>query len=278
MARGVGLAEVLFLLSTLGANGGWLWALIIAAAVILVAIAVAARIASRRSGRLAAVFGAVVGFAAFVVPVCAPAFALGHVSLVRAASVLWALIARSWICAVPLAVVCWIGTSYWRSQSGDEFWSGPGGAIVRGGLVAGLVALPVRLGLGFYSAGRDLSWVGAGALPLRSYPWIFAFTVSLSGIGRGAVVTGVLAAWRPPRWLGALIGGALLATVAGLSWYLEVLPHADLMAADAAFRTTMIVHALSQAVPALITGAVAGSYAQKWTSPETRKEFRGQTT
>jgi hypothetical protein len=165
--------------------------------------------------------------------------------------------------ALPLAVSCWIGANYWRLDSWREFWRGRSGAIVKGGLAAGLLLLPLSLLLGWYKVASVQQYVQARQASLPPFYWELRIERSLSQIRNGAVITALLVCWRPHPWRGALAGSGIAAGFSAPLLFSTLTNYASALGPvwhDAHWL------ALQSAEIALyvILGAIAGSFAGRW--------------
>jgi hypothetical protein len=271
----------------------WLSRVLVAGLVIITALVTAVLIRPQRPERLAAAVGAVGGMIVCVLPELAPHLPLRDIATSILAG-LWAqafsLATESlrfwlgdllsgrlelanrlsfwfWDLVLPLTVSCWIGANYWRSGSWRRFWRAPGGAILKGGLVAGAVGIPLSVASSWWRhakieelmahmPGRRLHM----ARPwLPGYPWIDWIVASLSGIAGAAVVTALLVSWRPKPLVGAFAGIGLTVGLWAISLaLLSRTPHAPF-----GLQTMLSVSAVGL-LKAAIVGGIAGSFAGRW--------------
>jgi len=270
----IGLAMALFFFLSLGGNApegspfrgpvlSWVWVLVGGAVVIAVALALAAVLTPQRPGPVAATVGGLGGLFMFVLPnVWISLSSLADGSLDRPLRELYVVFAWCWADALPLAVACWAGASCWHSDSWSRYWQGAGGAVVRGGVVAGVVCLPVLVGLRFYVGVVGSGILGVEDSGLRWFPWLVVTAQSLASIPRGAVVTALLASSRPSRWLGALMGAVLLGALALVLLYVTISDRVSFFFGE--FRPLLLPTVLLEIVPAIVIGGIAGSYAGQW--------------
>jgi hypothetical protein len=272
----------------------WLSRVLVAGLVIITALVSAVLMRPQRPERFAAAVGAVGGMLVWVLPELAPHLPLRDIATSILAG-FWAeafsLAAESlrfWLAALfsgqlgfgarsafgwffilvlPLTVSCWVGANYWRSGSWRRFWRGPGGAILKGGLVAGAVGGPLSVAgarwrhakieeLTAHMPGRRLHT----ARPwLPGYPWTDWIVASLTGIAGAAVLTALLVSWRPKPLVGAFAGIGLTLGLSALWLALYSLR------AHAPFGLqTMLALSAVGLLKAAIVGGIAGSFAGRW--------------
>jgi len=273
LIAGVGLGMGLFFFVPLGSGGtggspflgtvsSWLCVLAWAAVVISVALITTAVLTPQRPGPVAAAVGALGGFLLLVLPnVWISLFWLLDRSVEHPLRELWTLFACCWEDSLPLAVACWLGASYWQSDSWSRFWQGAGGAVVKGGLVAGLVCLPVIVALRLYDAALVTAFLKARVPPLEWFVWAVVVAQSLGGVTRGAVVTALFLSWRPRRWLGGVAGAVLLVAIAFPTLRIEVTDNFGFFIEN---RSLLVSTVLLRLLPAAVIGGIAGSYAGRW--------------
>ena len=166
----------------------------------------------------------------------------------------------------PLAVGCWIAADYWRCESSTSFWRGPSGAIVRGGLAAGLLAVAIAVPMG--------DWLHHSVLSPRFAPLgsILSVLSHFSSLPLLAVVTAILARWRPSPVLGAFAGMGLALGVTGVIVLPTVAPllspglHAAgyLHSFDRYHTLAGWLRALYRVLINAAMAALAGSFAGRW--------------
>ncbi len=271
-AEGIGLGMAVCLLASLGTRWApflapvlwWLRLLLEALVVMVAALGLAVWISPRRPGPTAALVGALVGFGAampaqlWTLQTMQPS----HPSGQPLADSL-ALVAQCWNYAAVLGVSCWLVADRWRAASWCSFWAGAGGAVARGGTIAGAISLPILISLHAYSGIVIDMLLGIKASAPDPLAWAGIVAQSLSGIPKGMVVTALLAAFRPSPLRGALAGMGILLSVAVVSLYADVSSHAYNYAVEC--RPLLLPTVLLKVVPAIAIGGIAGSYAARWT-------------
>ena len=169
--------------------------------------------------------------------------------------------------ALPLAVACWLGANYWRSDSWQRFWRGPGGAILRGGLVAGAICMPLSIAAGWWRYERLQELREHIATPLHpgrpwpGYPWGNLLVSSPSGITSGAVIAAILATRRPKPVVGAFAGSGLVLGIGVL--FLALSLWTSPPPEPFGLRTVLALQVPRLLVSAVL-GAIAGSFAGRW--------------
>lgn len=264
--------------------------LLLAAPVVVVSLVSGVLIRPQRPERLAATVGAVAGFCVFgvrfILPLASLLPRLGEmISLLLAGlpvyggrigpplippdlrKVVSIAFGVASFCGLPLAISCWLGANYWRSASWRQFWRGPGGAILRGGLVAGAVCVPLSIVAGWWhyerleELGRHLPAASYHYAPWPGYPWGHLLVSSPSGITTGAVIVALLAQWRPHPALGAFAGSGILLGTGALFLALSLCtspPHVPF-----GLRTALALQ-VPRLLVSVVLGAVAGSFAGRW--------------
>jgi hypothetical protein len=180
--------------------------------------------------------------------------------------------------ALTFAVICWLAANYWRIGSWEKFRRGPGGAILKGGIIAGLIVLPISFILDWYQLTvllpqyiKQLTVAGKHFTPQSFHPyhfsWVWLLVSELRGIISGAVIAAILAPLRPKPGLGAFAGGGLVLGMAALSYLLPRLSGQPL-SIPPVFAGVYILRALSRG----LSGAIAGSFAGRWSDIEIAKE------
>jgi hypothetical protein len=271
----------------------WLSRVLLAALVIITALVSAVLIRPQRPERIAAAVGAVGGMLVWVLPEVWPGLPLRNIGtsiLAGSWAQVFSLAAESlrfwltdllsgrlelanrlffWFCPVvlPPTVSCWIGANYWRSGSWQRFWRGPGGAILKGGLVAGAVGIPLSVASSWWRHAEVQELMAH--MPARSphmvrplppgYPWAGWALSSLSGIAGAAVVTALLVSWRPKPLVGAFAGVGLMLGLSALSLAMLSRTPGPLFG----FRTTLDLSVV-WLLKAAIVGGIAGSFAGRW--------------
>jgi hypothetical protein len=166
-----------------------------------------------------------------------------------------------WIAGLPAAVAGWVGARYWRAGSWGRFWKGPGGAIVRGGLVVGALGLVLEL-VRWEAVLRPTARAMAGEGDVVGGPVRVSqvIVLNLSAVAYGAMVTALLVGWRPrPTW-GAFAGSGTALALFGLS-LLDII-----VSGSAALGPVHLLDAVavSAAVVRMLEGAAAGAFAGDW--------------
>ncbi|KPJ64379.1 hypothetical protein AMK68_01775 [candidate division KD3-62 bacterium DG_56] len=270
-----GVAMALFFFAALGADytpragvaetfwNLWVWPrlarLLTALAVVLAGLVSGCLLRRQRPERLAAVVGGIGGLLALVLPAVLEHGDGTIVGPLRNLVQLW------WSWGLPLAVACWLGASYWRSDTRRDFWAGPSGAIIRGGVVAGLLVLPLRVPLRWYHHSLVSRWAAAHFPSAPSYHWsaevVWIVVGGLSAIAAAAVITALLVSWRPTPWSGAFAGSGITAGLHGI-YFAGLLSVGSL--APAELREALLRILLLDVAIYVVMGAIAGSFAGRW--------------
>ena len=260
----------------------WLSRLLISAPVIALGIVVGCLTRPQRPERRAAVIGAL-GSLPIVLPVVFPLDALqrllvivlgggsweqirahfyGYLSLWWLANAAYLMLSLSFMLGVGAAVAGWVGANYWRCGNWAQFWRGPGGAIVKGGLVAGTVGavLSVARWFGPVGAAMRSEALALGMVWLPPPFWFIAI-LPLGGVCSGAVITALLVSWRPRPIIGAFAGSGIVLGLfsAGMiygAWARGTTAHATPSLASVSVLSLLFITA--------VTGAIAGSFAGRW--------------
>ncbi len=220
-----------------------------------------------RPERLAAVAGGIGGFLVLALP-----YIRNYRPASTPALLLDGLI-TTWVMALPLAVSCWTGANYWRLDSWREFWRGPSGAIVKGGLAAGLLLLPLSLLLWWYREASIQQLIQARQASLPPFYWELRILRSLGQIGNGAVIAALLACWRPPRWRGALAGSGIAVGYSAPLLFRTLTNYTTALGPvwhDAHWLALQSAEIVRYAILA----AIAGSFAGRWEVEPTRDQPR----
>jgi hypothetical protein len=209
----------------------------------------------QRPERVAAVVGGIGGLCALVLPwVLMTSRGESATASVLKVVVWW------WAQGLPLAVACWLGANYWRSDTGPDLWNGPSGAIVRGGVVAGLLVVPLRIPVAWYHHTLVRGYAAAHALHVPAFHWgIYALGFA-SAIPAAAAITALLASWRPRPWWGAFAGSGIAAGVAGIGMAFSL----SLGTPPSGAREGLLLTTLLYASLYIVMGAIAGSFAGRW--------------
>ena len=220
-------------------------------AIPIVVAAIAAGVLTRPcSPRRAAWVGGLGGFACISLPHFL-SWPLGKIHGLQALS--FAVLVSGYF-SLPLAVGCWIGTDYWRRESLQSFWRGPSGAVLRGGLIAGIVGTVIFLLL-------DL-WVHfrlSVRFPSPMVALLFLLFRRLGSIPQLALLAAVLARWRPSPMVGAFAGAGIAFGVAGALVFPVVAPLALPLS-----NLLSSLDLYGRLVIGLISAAIAGSFAGRW--------------
>jgi hypothetical protein len=250
----------------------WLSQSAVALTTITVVLVTACRLRAQRPERLAARLAAVVSFLALPMYLAMPLVrgvphgAGPYSSLYFAQVFVLQLFRFSWAFLLPLAVSCWVGARYWRADNWAAFWRGPGGAILKGGLVAGGVGVALSFAGASYSWSHTAEFAAKAGLRvpfLLTYHWWLQLLTSLPAITQGAVITALLASWRPNLVLGAFAGSGLSAGVTVLSFI-------GLLASYVPIRSVSSHDLLglgsvwTMFPQAVLLGAIAGVFAGRW--------------
>jgi hypothetical protein len=162
-------------------------------------------------------------------------------------------------------VSAWVGATYWRRGNWATFWRGPGGAVVRGGLSAGAVALALDAALWYGPVGSALRAAVAARGMTTPAPdadlFLRLFILALGQIPGSAVITALLVSRRPAALAGAFAGSGIAVCLMGVSmaysaWQLQGVAHPA--AATAPGLMVMLLFA------AAARGATAGIFAGRW--------------
>jgi len=239
---------------------------LLAMSVIAAAIGTGVVTRCRRPERLAAYIGALGALAVFTLPrVFAPLPPHAHhgPTLNRVlGAVIW-----YWIVGAPLVLACWLGANHLRQVTWQRFVRGPGGAIVRAGVVALVLTLPVCVSLWWYTYPTPRGYYQLGHPP-AVFPWrdFLVLLAFLPGALPGAALfAALLAPIRPTRLLGAFAGGGIAVALS----VLFLLP-LMMLASGATDPVLYRMHQLSLRVEAIkclsfvVMGVVAGSFAGRW--------------
>jgi len=168
---------------------------------------------------------------------------------------------------IGAAVAAWVGANYWRRGNWTEFWRGPGGAIVKGGLVAGTVGAVLSIARWF---GPMESYMRSEAVALgaiwRPHPIWHVVIPHLAGVCGCAVITALLVSWRPRLIIGAFAGSGISLGLYSISmlygaWASRMMGTPP--------RATPILAATSVLLITAVTGAIAGSFAGRWRAEPT---------
>jgi hypothetical protein len=178
-----------------------------------------------------------------------------------------------WIRIIPFIVSCWVAAMYWRAPDWQSFWRGPGGAIVRGGVMAALISFPFYVVSQWYFYAhvypqllahyRYLDPLRLDALTATMPVWQWVPHILASGITAiaiGAIFSAMLVAWKPKPALGAF---------AGIGIALGILAIMDLprrfTSPVSNIATLVIIAAAFSWFRYILLGLIAGIYAGKWT-------------
>jgi len=257
----------------------WLSRLLTSAPVIALGIVVGCLTRPQRPERRAAAVGALAALP-IVLPVVFPIDALqralvillgggsweqirayfyGYLSLRWLANAAYLMLSLSFMLGVGAAVAGWVGANYWRRGNWAQFWRGPAGAIVKGGLVAGTVGAVLSIARWFGivepSIGSRSLALGVTSLPA---PFWFIVVLHLSGVCSGAVITALLVSWRPRPIIGAFAGSGITLGLfsAGMIY--------DAWVRGSTVHATPILLVGSALFITAVTGATAGSFAGRW--------------
>jgi len=263
----------------------WLSRLLMAGPVIAAAVVTGCLARPRRPERVAAAVGGAGAFSILVwqflpgvthvIKQAAAAImagsSLGAMSpryeLPSAAQFLDATWVTLWVGCVPAAVACWVGANYWRSESWRLFWRGPGGAILKGGLIAGAAAIAISLTRWYgpwNAVTREHIQAVAKATGQAAAPWWHPVFLSLSLVGGAFTITAFLVSLRPAPVLGAFAGSGLALGVLAISELLSRLEGLHMATASGlgvklglAFYTFLLLQTVAR-------GAIAGVFAGRW--------------
>ncbi len=182
------------------------------------------------------------------------------------------ILALLWFRALPLAVVCWIGANYWRSASSSRFWRGPGGAIIRAGLVAGLAGVPLTFLSSWYSGLRAQELYRFITMKHSLPPyWMANRVVMAVGSVAGAMtIAALLARWRPAPLPGAFAASGIVFLVQALGTALNPALSPQL-GPQLVIPVWLTVEAV-RVGGVMVTAAIAGSFAGRWEPEPLRDE------
>jgi len=227
----------------------WLLHLLQAAVIVILAVGLPALRRRRRPEPTAAIVGLVGSLALYAMPW----FHLFKGAAFPAAMFWFAEYLLT--IAAPLVLACWLGANLCRAWWG--FWQGPGGAILRGGIAAWLVGLPIVLALHHWANAALLR-----AQPMAHLPgYGSAIAHSLHNLPLAALVTAVLVSSRPSRLRGGLAGAVLALAAVVVS--LVALMSMTMTGIERAPRADPGVLAAGLIATAIL-GGVAGSFAGTW--------------
>jgi len=201
--------------------------------VVLVALVTASILRPRRPQRLAAIIGCLGEVIVFVAP-------WRHVETGALGVAYFASL---------LTVSCWIGADYWAKGSWGRFWRGPGGAMLKGGLTAGLVSAFVFAPIH--------EWAYPSMVPRTDWKLLEKAVMGLSAIPPLALLTGVLSPWRPTRAMGAFAGAGIATGLIGLA--MPLLWHPLLSTPGVSAAGIIVGFGME-----IATAAIAGSFAGRW--------------
>lgn len=174
---------------------------------------------------------------------------------------------------LPLAASCWVAANFWRTVSWRQFWSGPGGAIIKGGLAVAIVTFPLRLGQNWYRNSYAIPRYAAEMARLghefrlpsdfHRLALIRLCLFSLHEIAIGAGLTALLVRYRPSLKLGAFAGSGIMLGYIAISQAIYHLTFPPSATTEPRFASPFDLMLLTTLVSA-ITGAVAGVFAGRW--------------
>lgn len=262
----------------------WLSRLLISAPVIALGIVVGCLTRPHRPERRAAAIAALAALA-IVLPLVLPAETFRHLLVVLLGRGSWEqhqaqygdILSVRWLaeatCRMLLASMAfvagaavsgWVGANYWRRGSWTEFWRGPGGAILKGGVVAGMAS--VALGVARWSgpvgeALRSEALASGATLPPQLIPLLRIVVVHLSSISGAAVITALLVSWRPTMLIGAFAGSGISLGLFGASMAYNAWQRGAGAHGVPGFVSLSV---LSLLFSGAVTGAIAGSFAGRW--------------
>jgi len=177
-----------------------------------------------------------------------------------------------WVGCVPAAVACWVGAHYWRSQSWRIFWRGPGGAILKGGLIAGAAAVVISLArwYGPWNAlTREHIQAVAEATGQAAAPWWHHVFLSLSLVAGALEITAFLVSLRPTPVVGAFAGSGLALALRAISELLNRLERLHMgVPSDLGLKLGLASYTFLLLETAAL-GAIAGVFAGRWQDERT---------
>ncbi len=167
-----------------------------------------------------------------------------------------------WVVGLAAAVAGWVGARYWRAESWERFWRGPGGAIIRGALVTGAIGVVLEVvRWEVLLRPTALAMAEAQGLTRRALPLWRIGSFALSTAAFGSVVTALLVGWRPRWWWGAFAGSGIALALFSFALLNNAVERA--VGEMGPVRLLDIV-TVSAAVVRMVEGAVAGGYAGNW--------------
>lgn len=235
----------------------WLSRLLISAPVVALGVVVGCLTRPQRPERRAAVIGALATLLIWL-PLAFSAGAL------RPA---WSLSA-TWLClsltlgGAEAAVSAWVGANYWRRGNWAQFWNGPGGAILKGGMVAGLASVAVGIAHWYGPLGEAFrSEALAIGVTIPPIPLSRIITEQLGRIGWYAMITAMLVSWRPTKLIGAFAGsgislGLFVISMVYNAWVNRTMGHP--------MPSLSVLSVLAILFTRAMPGAIAGFFAGRW--------------
>jgi hypothetical protein len=169
------------------------------------------------------------------------------------------LLSLSLMLGLGAAVAAWVGANYWRRGNWTQVWRGPGGAIVKGGIIAGTAGAVLSIARWF---GPMQSYMRSEALALGAIwlppPFWNILMGHLAWVCGSAVITALLVSWHPRPIVGAFAGSGISLGLYGAgmaynAWVMGPMTH-----------TIPILAAVSALFITAVTGAIAGSFAGRW--------------
>lgn len=155
--------------------------------------------------------------------------------------------------ACPLAVACWIGADYWLRESEARFWRGPSGAMLRGGLAAGVLFAAVSLAI--------WHWMPRYEMSVATWKVAEHALMGLSAVPKFTVLAAVLARSRPSPSLGAFAAAGIASGLIGLGVGTVMRPLLSPLPQGFASPPLLVGFAAD-----VVAAAIAGSFAGRWTS------------
>jgi len=243
-----------------------------ATGVVLVALVTASLLRPRRPQRMAAVIGGLGEVIALVLPhqiMRVMSWEGTHVPSGFQLRVLSYDLVFAALFAPILMVACWIGADYWVKGSWSRFWRGPGGAIIKGGLVAGAVSIITTMATAIWVLPHALAAVKPPpgvVMPRESLG--SHFISSLNAIAGAATITALFARWRPSPWIGAFAASGLALVPTSI----VIIASPEAMLAPIRNNPAMVAMMIASLGGGVLTAALAGSFAGRWEPEPLRDE------
>ncbi len=251
----------------------WAGRLLISAPMVALGIVVACLTRPQRPERRAAIIGALATLAVML-----PSFFPGaismrlHLSTLAMAGTSFSLVQLlpgllllSLGFGLSAALSTWVGANYWRRGNFTRFWKGAGGAILKGGIAAGMasVVLEIVEWHGPIDSALRSEALAIGLIHPEGMPVLQIVIHQLGRIGWYAVITSLFVSWRPGTLVGAFAGSGVSLGLYGIgtafaAWLANKAGHPTPM--TSLVSVTVFFTLFGTIVPA----AIAGSFAGRW--------------